>query len=95
MSDLNNVRNNFIHFKPMTVGLLLTRFPAMTETGLHIIAFLLNDSNNILWAKGPDRFGLRARSETALNRAYAVLARINVTYGDLPRPVAPVCGSEP
>ena len=63
MRDLNSVRNDFIHFKPMTVGMLLTRFPAMTETGLHIITFLLNESNNILWAGGSDRFGLRTRSQ--------------------------------
>jgi hypothetical protein len=96
MRDLNNnVRNDFIHFKPMTVGMLLTRFPAMTETGLHIITFLLNESNNILWAEGSDRFGLRARSETALDRAYDALDRINAKYADLPRPMPPLCGSEP
>jgi hypothetical protein len=95
MRDLNSVRNDFIHFKPMTVGMLLTRFPAMTETGLHIITFLLNESNNILWARGSDRFGLRARSETTLDRAYDALDRINAKYADLDRPRLPLCGSEP
>jgi hypothetical protein len=95
MRDLNTVRNDFIHFKPMTVGMLLTRFPAMTETGLHIITFLLHESNNILWAGGSDRFGLHARSETALNGAYETLDRINTKYADLPRPRPPLCGSEP
>ena len=97
MSDLNSVRNDFIHFKPMTIGMLLTRFPAMTETGLHIVTFLLNESNNILWAKGHDRFGLQARSDTALNRAYEALDRINIkyAYANLDRPMPPLCGSEP
>jgi hypothetical protein len=95
MRDLNSVRNDFIHFKPMTVGMLLTRFPAMTETGLHVITFLLNESNNILWTKGRDRFGLRTRADTALDRANEALERINVMYADLDRPMPPLCGSEP
>lgn len=92
IGDLNSVRNEFIHFQPITRSFLLTQFPAITESGLHLISFLLNDSNNILWAAGYDRDGLKARSEVALARAYECLAAINASYADLPRPAEPLCG---
>ncbi len=95
MDDLNSVRNEFIHFKPMTRGFLLTQFPAMAETGLHVVKFLLEESNNILWANGFDQHGLRDRCNPAIERAYEILDRINAKYADLPRPKPPLCGSEP
>jgi hypothetical protein len=94
MACLNDIRNEFMHYVPhVTRYFLLTQFPAITETGLHVIAFLLNDSGNIYWVRGPDWDGLNPRADEALGRAYAALARLSAAYADFPLPRAPLCGS--
>jgi hypothetical protein len=95
MEGLNNTRNEFMHFMPMTRGFLLTEFPAMTETGLHVISFLVNESNNITWFPGLDEDDYEPRVHAALDRANAALERIQADYEGLPLPVAPLCGSVP
>jgi hypothetical protein len=95
MECLNNTRNEFMHFMPMTRGFLLTQFPAITDTGLHVIAFLVNESNNVTWHRGIDEDDFEPRVHAALERAYAALARIQADYEGLAPPVAPLCGSVP
>jgi hypothetical protein len=94
MECLNDVRNEFAHFVPSRRRYLLTRFPAITETGLHVISFLLHQSNNIRWFQGSDRDSLRPRVDRALGRANEALARISADYEGLPLPISPLCGSK-
>jgi hypothetical protein len=93
MECLNNTRNEFMHFMPMTRGFLLTQFPAITETGLHVISFLVNESNNITWFPGIDEDDYEPRVHVALDGANAALGRIQADYEGLSPPVAPLCGS--
>lgn len=95
MRCLNDVRNEYIHFVPCQRSMLLTRFPAMAETGLHVIAFLLTESNNIGWFSGSHEDDLRARAYPALARANEAVARLAASYAGLPLPAAPWCGSRP
>jgi hypothetical protein len=95
MKCLNDIRNEFMHFLPMTRGFLLTEFPAITETGLHVIVFLLNESNNVDWYPGIDEDDLEPRAHAALERAKEALARLQADCEGLPLPVAPLCGSVP
>ena len=53
IKDLNRVRNEFVHFIPMQRSYLLTQFPAMVDAGLHVIEFLLHDSNNVIFPRFP------------------------------------------
>jgi hypothetical protein len=95
MECLDDLRNELLHFVPSGRHFLLTRFPAVTETGLHIISFLVNESNNIRWFE-PGRHGrLKVRVERALTESEKTLSRIVTDYADLPRPAPPFCGSEP
>jgi hypothetical protein len=93
--DLVRTRDEFSNFVPMTRGFLLTQFPAITETGLHVISFLVNESNNITWFPGIDEDDYEPRVHDALERAKTALIRIQEAYKDLPLPVAPLCGSAP
>lgn len=87
---LNDVRNDFMHFKVQTRSMLLTRFPAMTEAGLHLISFLLHESHVIDWM--PDE-PYEDQAQEALVRSQAALAKIQRQYAGLARPAAPLCGS--
>jgi hypothetical protein len=95
MECLAKTRNEFSHFTPKMRRFLLTRFPAMTETGLHVISFLVNESNNIRWFHGIDEDDYEQRVQHALQRATAALLRIQAAYKDLDLPAAPLCGSVP
>jgi hypothetical protein len=90
IADLNDVRNEFIHFKPITRGFVLRQFPAITAAGLDVVGFLLRDSNNIMWAHEGDP--LHDRAEAALADAHQQLAIINERYADLYAPAKPLCG---
>ena len=92
IKDLNRVRNEFIHFKPMHRSYLLTQFPAMVDAGLHVIEFLLHDSNNVIFAGFPEE-PLYQRSEAALREARDTLGRVSEKYAGKPRPKNPLCGS--
>lgn len=87
--DLDSVRNEFMHFVPMSRGFLLTQFPAMTESALYLINFLVQDSRNIQWFDDshPQRY------IQALSRASRALAAIQQAYADLPLPARGLCGS--
>ena len=74
---------------------LLTQFPAVTEVGLHVISFLLNDSGNIIWVRGPDRKGLKPQADDALRRANEALVRLQAAYADYPLPRWPLCAADP
>ena len=91
ITDLDSVRNEFAHFVPMSRSFLLTQFPAMTATGLHIIDFLVNESGNIHWFSD----SAENRFKSAYARAVQSLARIEVDYAGLPLPGWPLCGSQP
>jgi hypothetical protein len=93
MECLDDLRNEFLHFVPSSRRFLLTRFPAVTEIGLHVISFLVHESNNITWYRGHDRRGLNRRVDLALKHATISLERISRAYVGLPRPIAPFCGS--
>jgi hypothetical protein len=89
MSNLDSVRNEFAHFVPMTRGFLLTQFPAMTETGLHVIDFLARESGNIQWLPEADE----RRFEAAYDRALSALGKIQLDYAGLPLPAQGLCGA--
>jgi hypothetical protein len=88
MKNLDSVRNELTHFVPMTRGFLLTQFPAMTETGLHVIAFLVHESGNIHWFDEQEE-----RFEKAFHRAQATIKSIGSKYAGLPRPAKGLCGA--
>lgn len=92
ITDLNDVRNEFIHFQPITRGFILRQFPAMTTAGLDVVQFLLRESNNILWAHEGEP--LHDRAEAALAEARQQLALINERYAGLYAPAEPLCGCE-
>ena len=95
MKDLNRVRNEFLHFPAHSRhSYLLIQFPAMIKTGLRVITFLLNDSGSIIWSRGPDREGLKPRSDKALAQVEAALAQLDSSYIGLPLPAPPLCGSQ-
>jgi hypothetical protein len=93
MRNLNSVRNEFAHFVPLGRHFLLTQFPAMTETELHIISFLVNESGNIHLRRTRNSDDPDERFKVALTRAKEALDRITAAYEGLPLPVAPLCGS--
>ena len=96
MNCLNDIRNEFMHYVPHVMRrFLLTQFPAVTEVGLHVISFLLNESGNILWARGLDRRGLKSRADDALRRAQEALVRLQAAYTGYPLPRWPLCAAEP
>jgi hypothetical protein len=95
MECLNEIRNELMHFMPQTRGYLLSRFAAINETALHVIGFLLNESNAIDWFQGVGEDDLEARAKAALIAAQTTLARIQADYELLAKPVPPLCGSEP
>jgi hypothetical protein len=72
---------------------LLKQYPAMMKTGRRINNFLLNESDNIIWSHGPDREGLKPRSDEALARIDAAVVQIDATYAELADPASPLCGS--
>lgn len=90
ITDLNDVRNEFIHFQPIIRGFILRQLPAMTAAGLDVVQFLLRDSNNILWAHEGEP--LYDRAEAALADARQHLATINERYAGLYPPAEPLCG---
>ena len=94
LTCLNGLRNEFIHFKPMQRSFLVTGFPAITDAGLYLIEFLLQDSGNIVWSGDPSS-ELDQRSTVALDRARSVLANISTAYAGLPLPAWPLCGCPP
>lgn len=93
MECLNNIRNELMHFVPNSWHFLLKQFPAITKTGLHVIGFLLNKSNNITWYPGLDDQDLEVRAAAALARGNEAAARLSAAYADYPLPRTPLCGS--
>lgn len=95
MRCLNDVRNEYMHFVPCLRSMLLTQFPAIVETGLHVVSFLMSESNNITWYAGTHPNDLKPRAYVALTRANEAVARLTASYAGLPLPAAPWCGSRP
>jgi hypothetical protein len=95
MQDLNRVRNDYSHFMPGYRNYLVSQFPAMTATGLHIIAFLVNESGNIYLHRRRKGDDPKRRYDTAMQRAKESLARISAAYADFPVIRKPACGSMP
>jgi hypothetical protein len=93
MRDLNDLRNEFIHFLPAGRVFLKSRFPPMIATGLHIIAFLADGSNNIYLHEGSDDDHERERFDAAMEQTAAALRRIAASYAGYPPIAAPACGS--
>jgi len=71
----------------------LTQFPAITNTALHVVSFLLNQSNNITWHRREDKDDLEVRAVAALARANESLTRHITLYAGLPLPDPTLCGS--
>ena len=77
IKDLNRLRNQFIHFTPCSLSLVLNGLPEMAIDCLNIARFLAYDSKNIDW---PENMGgrveraFRTASKTALamKEAYAL-----------------------
>jgi hypothetical protein len=95
MEGLNRVRNEFAHFQPAGRLFLLSQFPAITATGLHIISFLVKDSGNIHLSGRHDRDDPELRFTTAMTQGKEALARIASKYAGLALPPVPHCGSSP
>jgi hypothetical protein len=95
MACLNDTRSELMHFVPMTRSILFAEFAAQTETSLHIISFLLNESNAIDWFTGTSlgEDDLEPRAREALETGRSALARIQTDYAELARPMFPLCGS--
>jgi hypothetical protein len=95
MQDLNRVRNEYAHFVPGGRNYLLSQFPAMTATGLHIISYLVNDSGNIYFHRVRKVNDSELRYDNAMTQAKEALARITAEYGRYPRIIRQACGSTP
>jgi hypothetical protein len=95
MQDLNRVRNEYAHFIPGGRNYLLSQFPAMTATGLHIISYLVNDSGNIYFHRVRKGNASEVRFDKAMTQAKEALARISAEYSRYPVIINPACGSTP
>jgi hypothetical protein len=90
VQNLDDIYEELRRFVPMTRGYLLRQFPAITDTALRIISFLLRESGNITFCDEEKR---QSRIDAALDDANESLKRIESDYADLPRPLWPLCGS--
>lgn len=81
MIRLNEVRGELMH--PSTDALVLRtiEFERFADTGLHIIEFLLSESNNLVWHPTVDA-GLEERAGTALARASQLLQDLSANRLD-------------
>jgi hypothetical protein len=95
MQDLNRVRNEYAHFVPGGRNYLLSQFPAMTATGLHIISYLVNDSGNVYFHRLRQGNDSELRFDKAMTQAREALSRITAEYSRYPLIVKPACGSTP
>ncbi len=75
IEDLNRLRNQFVHFTPCSLSLILNGLPEMTIDCLNIAQFLAWDSNNIGWPKD-----LVERAERAFASAAEAAQEIKEAY---------------
>ena len=75
IKDLNRLRNQFVHFTPCTLALILNGLPEMTIDCLKIAWFLAYDSGNIDW---PEE--LVGRMEKAFKAAAKAAQEIKAAY---------------
>ncbi len=75
IKDLNRLRNQFVHFTPCTLSLILNGLPEMTIDCLKIAVFLAYDSGNIDW---PEDLG--GRLEKAFKTAAKAAQEIKEAY---------------
>ncbi len=77
IKDLNRLRNQFIHFTPCTLSLILNGLPEMTLDCLNIARFLAYDSGNIDWPEElverlEKAFRAAAQAAREIKEAYAL-----------------------
>ena len=77
IKDLNRLRNQFIHFTPCTLSLVLNGLPEMTLDCLNIARFLAYDSGNIFWPEDSVKrlekaFRATAKAAQKMKEAYAL-----------------------
>lgn len=77
VEDLNELRNEFIHFTPKSYVLDVWNFPSLTQDIIDIIRFLAFQSANVHWYH--DGF-LRLRTKSALTSIASVLDHITENY---------------
>ena len=75
IKDLNRLRNQFVHFTPCTLALILNGLPEMTLDCLTVARFLAYDSKNIDW---PEE--LVGRMEKAFKAAAKTAQEIKAAY---------------
>ena len=77
IKDLNRLRNQFVHFTPCTLSLILNGLPEMTIDCLKIAVFLAYDSGNIDWPEDlvgrlEKAFKTAAKAAREIKEAYAL-----------------------
>ena len=85
IKDLNRIRNQFVHFIPGGLSLMLNGLPEMTIDCLDIARFLAWSSNNIGWQGKDNGDALRERAEKAFGTAAQAARGIKEAY-TLPPP---------
>ena len=85
IKDLNRIRNQFVHFIPGGLSLMLNGLPEMTIDCLDIARFLAWGSNNIGWQGKDNGDALRERAEKAFGTAAQAAREMKEAYA-LPPP---------
>ena len=75
IKDLNRLRNQFVHFTPCTLALILNGLPEMTLDCLNVARFLAYDSKNINWPENTI-----GRIEKAFDSASQAVQEIKAAY---------------